>query len=282
MIAFKFIATPRRVALLALDLLLLGMLLGWIVAPPHARIPPAQTVDLSALLADKLVMPAGGNDSLGDSYALLIGQPLFQEDRKYTPPVKVDAVAAQSPPPDYSVTGYLEIPGRPAKAFLRERSSGRGLTVVMGDSVEGWSVVGMTAKHVSLRQGARTEELSHSGAPVIVSASDENTSAPSASGTATAATATTGQPRAGTAAQTPNPSLDPIQPAVRPGNASLLVPDASVSPSLQSASRAQTTLNATLSEVTVNARRFVPGPPLLPAPQGPPRTYNSPPGTTPN
>lgn len=273
MTILRSLRTPRRLTLIALNFLLLGLLLKWTINPPQALIPAAQAIDLATLFSEKLGPPSVVDTNLGDTYALLISQPLFQSDRKYTPPPKSDATVVQSPPPDFALTGYLDIPGRPAKAFLHERSGTRTLTVAMGDGLDGWSIVGLNPKRVILRQGDRTAELTRGG-PSIAGVSPIADSASTGS-TAHQQTPLAQQPLA--SAPPPTPASNVVAPTTNSASPPLGAAESNKTPVARPIGPSHVSMTATLSAVTVTAQRLILGPPPLPAPQGPPRTFSSPP-----
>lgn len=156
----------RSLMLIAVDFVLLGMLAGWLVVAPRARVPAAEPVDLAAL-DEHLNVKAMDDANLGEMYAMLISQPIFNQDRTYIPPPILERAPVKSSPPDVVLTGFIEIPGRPGKAFLKERSGGRGLTVSVGEAVDGWTATSVSAKHVVLRLDDLTAEVIRGGAPVV-------------------------------------------------------------------------------------------------------------------
>jgi hypothetical protein len=284
MIAMKLLRDPWVLLMLAVDFLLLGVLLSSLVHPLRAVVPTAHRIDLPAGATAAFPENNQATGSLADHYGQLIGQPIFQQDRKYTPPPKVDDTVAQTPPPDFSVTGFLAIPGRPGKAFLRERTGSRTLTVVVGDNVDGWTVAAATARQVNLRQSERSVDLVRGGAPVIVTSS--GSSGPAATGLVAPAampasdigpspsdTNRQAVPQAvTTAGQSSSVALPPTQP-----RASVTAPPAAAASPIS-----PVTITTTLQGVFVTAQKLQPftpedmGPPVLVSPRGPLPTYKLP------
>ena len=158
--------SPRTAGLMALNVTLVAVLM-WRVVHAPLTVAPAALKDVMSAMKGSIVAPIKDAADVTDTYALLTQRPVFHQDRKYIPPPKLDVAAAESPPPDFIVTGYLDIPGRPAKAFLRDRNGTRSITVSVGDKVDDWSVVAIAQKQVSIRQGERMVELGRSGVPHV-------------------------------------------------------------------------------------------------------------------
>jgi len=290
-IAMKFLRGPWVVLMLAVDSLLLGVLLSALIHPWHAQMPTAHPIELPAMIGNALVDSGQTAGSASDRYASLIGQPIFQQDRKYTPPPKVDNTVVLTPPPDFVVTGFLGIPGRPGKAFLRERTGSRTMTVAVGDNVDGWTVASVAARQVNLRQGERSVDLVRGGPPIaaVLTGTPNSVVAEPVTNAVT--------PTSGKSAAPVSEIRQPVQPAppasttIAPGEMLPPVATPPTQPQAQSAGASvaaakpqpakAVTAVATLQGVFVTPQPLPPaprdfGPPMLVSPRGPLLTYKPP------
>lgn len=194
----------RRPILLSLNLLPAAFIAWRLATPPHTRLPDAVPPRLEPVSADRAV-PARPTASIVDVYETIIARPVFYQHRSYAAPAP--EVAALVPPPALALSGYLQIPGRPAKAFLRDAAHQRALVVSVGDAVDGWTVVGVVRSAVTLRQGERTAVLTRSG-DLPVRASPAAAAVPRASPVPRPA-ATAYAPRAAL----PSPVIAPARPS---------------------------------------------------------------------
>ena len=178
MITKKDLQKPGAMGLVGIDVLLLLFLVWRWLLLGHSDIQLAAVDELTranrALATD--TMPG----DVTETYKVLIGAPVFHQDRKYVPPPEVDPVATASPPPDWVMTGYLSLPGKSPKAFVRQRAGGKTMTVTTGDTVEGWTVTDVVAKRVSLQQGERSADMRATGVSLSErGASESHSDAPS-------------------------------------------------------------------------------------------------------
>jgi len=157
----EFPLRPRVLILAVFNLLLFGVL-GFQIFQP-LRFPVSSSAVGDLLPKIDLKMPVSDAASDADVYALLIGQPLFHEDRHYIPEQAVAVAVVETPPPAYTLTGYLGLPGRRGRAFLLPVNGGSTVAVSVGDQVEGWTVLDASARRVVLRQGERAFAVSKEG-----------------------------------------------------------------------------------------------------------------------
>ncbi len=264
----ELLRRPASLSLLAVNSALLGCLLGSLAHPWHASVPQPP-----AFVSPDALPTAAAGATLTDQYALLIGHPVFHRDRTYTPPPKADTAVAQTPPPDFAVTGFLAIPGRPGKAFLRERSGGHSLAVAVGDGLEGWTITSVGPKQVEVRQNGRSALLVRSGPPVEGGAAPA-AAAPAAASIENAPVGIAPQPSPTTDA--PKNSPAPAVAAPPPTGAAVTGPALPKPRPLPREQTAEPTASLTTITVTPQKgpREF--GPPMLVEPRGPLLTYMPP------
>jgi hypothetical protein len=147
-----------------------------------ARLGSSSQGDLSIVSNDdsKLALAPIQSLDLEHQYEVLIDKPIFHQDRHYLAPAKIDTTPA-IPIPQYQITGFFAVPGRPAKSFLKSMTDSRTLSLAVGDKVDGWTVMAMTAKEVTLQLGVRTVAITKSGPSAVFGAAETTTPDPQSS-----------------------------------------------------------------------------------------------------
>lgn len=168
---------PRLLMLGAAHCLLMGFLTHLLLQTP--RLPLLPKGNVATVPEMKLPAATGDATNVEDLYAALTSQPALHTSRQLVPERPAPTVP-ESTPPAYILTGYLGLPGRAAHAFLQPSAGGHTVVVGLGDIVDGWSVVGVSARQVELKQGNRSVSIGKDGS------SQNQTAALSAPAAATA------------------------------------------------------------------------------------------------
>lgn len=86
---------------------------------------------------------------------------VFHQSRRFY--VAPETPVAEQPAPDYRLVGSMSIPSRPAAAVLMSNQSNARTKVVVGDQLEGWTVVEIGPRSVTMRLGERTAQIGPGG-----------------------------------------------------------------------------------------------------------------------
>lgn len=150
--------TALQAALLLSNLVLLGVIaamLGWRwplpVIPQKAGVAPRG-------LALHNAADAAAPDA-ATLYTQLLAHPVFHRSRRYIAPSTSTPASPPTPPPAYRIAGYFSFGSRPGKAFLRATDTSKTVSVAVGDTLDGWTVISVSPHQVALRQGERESAL---------------------------------------------------------------------------------------------------------------------------
>lgn len=88
---------------------------------------------------------------------------IFHQARSFY--VAPAAATFEQPPPDYRLTGSMSVPSRPLTALLLHNQSKERVKVIAGDQLEGWTVIAVEARQVTIQLGERREQIGSAAAP---------------------------------------------------------------------------------------------------------------------
>jgi len=147
-----------RFPLFTVLLAVLNVALAWAIGVQLLGAPRiGEQVQAAAATATAPALPELPAARMPASFDGLQAQAVFHKSRSfYLAPA---SPIAQQPPPDYRMVGLMALPNRPPSAVLLNNQSNVRVRVTVGDQVEGWSVVEVSARSVVVQLGERTAEI---------------------------------------------------------------------------------------------------------------------------
>lgn len=150
-------------ALGIINLALVAGIAARLAHPPILVVPAGTTIPSLPALPPLTSVTETSAEAFDQVYASIVDKPAFHADRKYRPPRPATAEQPVLPPPDYVLSGFLAIPGQPARAYLLDKSQGRTIRMATGDSIGGWIAIAIDSKAVRLRQADQMIEVARTG-----------------------------------------------------------------------------------------------------------------------